>query len=215
MAFDKSRSAQVSKIVNSKGGSVKVLVLNAAFNGTDRSKGPLERSSLHRLVIEAHETETNGKEKTTLSLSGNIPSEKLPALLALSEQALFDKVVYQQERSFPLLPGVWKPRMSTQDENGNVEVYSAEINYIGNYKLPIQFKLTTLRAPVGTDETGKINVKLRETVEGSKKEITFYISAEDWYNQLSNANDMYNLYRERAMQNGVYDPAFGLTSAEE
>lgn len=208
--FNKNSSRQSAKFVNSKAGVTKVLVLNSSFSGEDRNKGPLETSALHRLVIEAHEVKGSGDNKESTTLSGNIPAEKLPALLSLSEQAMHDKMIYGQERQFVILPGVWKPRMSTQDENGNVEVYSVEIVYDGTKNLAIQFKLTTLRAPVSTDNTGRMNVQLKNTVQGSKKEITFYLSAEDWYNQLTNAVKTYDLFKNRNSQLGNYDLALGL-----
>ena len=199
--------SQTVKLVNSKAGVAKVLVFNAAFNGTDRRGNSLQSTALRRFTIECH-APINGVMTT---LTGNLPVSEIPAMLSLSEQALHDKTIYQQGRQFPLLNGTWKPKVSTKDEAGNTLCYRLDIRYNGEFGMPICITLQNAYTPVVTTDDGRFNVPMSKAVNNA--EAKFFVSAEDWYNQLSSAMETYNAYRIAMMTRGVYDESLGIAES--
>lgn len=205
---------QTAKFVNSKekAGIVKVFAMKALFGGEDRSNSKLEHSLLHRFVLEGHFVQRKDdsgnplpeNEVVKCNFTGNLPVEKLPALISLSEKALEDKTFNNGEGGkVSLLPAEWRPIMRDLDEQGNPRIYALEVTYMGNLSLPIQVKLSNANAPVVTAPGGKMNISLSKTY--NKEELVMYISAEEWYNSLINCRDNWLLYRNRIAAQGYYD----------
>lgn len=208
---------QVSKFVNSKekAGIVKVFAMKALFGGEDRSNSKLEHSLLHRFVLEGHFVQRKDKNGNPLSegdvikrnFTGNLPVEKLPALISLSERALEDRAFGENDgKVINLLPGEWKPMMRDLDEQGNPRIYCLEVIYSSNLGLPIQVKLSNAHAPVQTAPSGKTTISLSKTYD--KEELVMYLSVEEWYNALVNCRDNWMLYRNRIASQGYYDEEF-------
>jgi hypothetical protein len=199
-------SSEVLKIANSSKNGAKIMVLKASFTGEDRTGKRLMPSALHRLMVEAHAKVGD----RTVAFNGNIPIESLPSILKLSEEALQDKVIYQQEREFPILTGVWKPKASVKDEEGNTFCYKIDINYNGKNNLPIVITISNSWAPLEIRGDGRNNCmmsKAKNTVYTQ-----FYVTTEDWYNKISAVDLLYKGFKTSMITRGSYDPEFGFAT---
>lgn len=191
-----SNAHQMTKFVNSnREGGCKLLGIEGHFAVSGDS--PAQLTNLCRLVLRANDT--TGKE--SLNLTANIPASELPAIMKLAEVALEDYTVGKREKSFDILSGVAKPKVSDKNDIGTL-VYEVSIVYCPDRRFPICIRVKNFRADVSTRAGGSL--KYSAPKPGTASEIVYYISATEFYNAVYHLNSMHQAWYIRAADRGEF-----------
>lgn len=191
-----SNAHQMAKFVNaSRGGGCKLLGIEGHFAASGDS--PAQLTNLCRLVLRANDT--TGKE--SLNLTANIPASEIPAILKLAEIALEDYVVGKREKSFDILSGTAKPKVSDKNDIGTL-VYEVSIVYLPDRRFPICVKVKNFRADVSTRVGGSL--KYSAPKPDTTSEITYYISVTEFYNAVAHLSSMHQAWYTKAADRGDF-----------
>lgn len=187
---------QVGKFVNRPSGVSGCRLLGIEGYFASDSKSPIEPTNLCRMVLRANDT----TGKTALNLTANIPMAELPSIKELAKAALIDYETKSKKLKFTILDGQAKPKVSDKNDNGTL-VYSVEISYDPSRNSSISIIVKNFRADVTKDFGGRLKYS---SPNGPTENVTFYVTARNFYNAIAHAENMYKAWLDKAAVNGEF-----------